>query len=362
MVRVASNGHPHAPAQAARPVHYAAPHGDGVARAHASPPNYDEQLAQFFRQMRAAAALPPLMIAARLGADPAILSALENGDYLSLPPSQETARIVTAYGRMVGIDPNIALHRIQNLREAGGMPAAPMHGHPTTPNLASQNGHRGASTGGWLVPAQHAPSGQMPTTGRPGGPYNGPPNASTPAAPPPAPPALRTRPHHPAGLQSRSQSHSQMPAQPSYGREPSHGTPAAAVTSLPAINPLQPAERVVNPEGEMYRRRFMTPDQTLPVDDGVETKVRRHPARVALKYVTLPMIVAAGLWYTVQNPTTVHAALAQLPEPLPRIAQAGMEIVLVNTSATKDGLRMIPAGDPRSRKADKLQVRRDASK
>lgn len=117
----------------------------------------------------------------------------------------------------------------------------------------------------------------------------------------------------------------------------------------------------MRPEAEAARRRAIAQDDgALP--DLVETAKRRHPARAALKYVTLPMMVVAGLWYTVQNPTSVHAALSQLPEPLPRIAQAGMEIVLVNTAPTKDGLRMLPSGDPRSRKADKLQVRREARK
>ena len=82
---------------------------------------------------------------------------------------------------------------------------------------------------------------------------------------------------------------------------------------------------------------------------------------MALKYVTAPMCLVAGLWYTIQNPTQVHAALSHLPEPLPRIAQAGMDIVLVSTAPTKDGLRMITSRNPRARKADKLQIRRAAS-
>ena len=47
-------------------------------------------------------------------------------------------------------------------------------------------------------------------------------------------------------------------------------------------------------------------------------------ALAIIDIVTAPMIVVAGLWYTVQNPTTVQAALAQLPEPLPRIAHVGV--------------------------------------
>ena len=69
------------------------------------------------------------------------------------------------------------------------------------------------------------------------------------------------------------------------------------------------------------------------------------------------MIVVAGLWYTVQNPTVVHAAMGQLPEPLPRIARAGMDIVLISTAPTRDGLRMISVTDPRDRKSDKLPTR-----
>ena len=196
--------------------------------------------------------------------------------------------------------------------------------------------------------------------------------------PPPAPSGHAQHMHAqnlPGRLPAQANGHPPAPHQrghtqppPNYrqppNQSPSASAPAqpAAAKILPAINPLQPPERGKRAETDAPRRRAGPEAAPLPAEEPVETRRRLHPARVAVKYVTLPMIVVAGLWYTVQNPTTVHAALAQLPEPLPRIALAGMEIVLVNTAPTRDGLRMITTGDPRSRKADKLQVRREASR
>ena len=89
------------------------------------PSGHDEQLGQFFQQMRAATGLPPLMIAARLGIDQTVLMALEGGQVLALPDWPETVRFVTAYGRLAGFDPNPVLHRIRAQRMTGGA-AVPM--------------------------------------------------------------------------------------------------------------------------------------------------------------------------------------------------------------------------------------------
>jgi hypothetical protein len=357
--------------------------------------------------MRAASGLPLLMIAARLGADQATIAALESGDSLALPEVQETTRIVSAYGRMVGIDPTIALHRIAILREEAGAPQrqsatgaqsiSPAM-QPAQSRAANTATRLDASTGGWIAPSQNAPGHggglaqmQMQPHARaePNGPaiqrsgqHRGqsnaairPPRLAVHSAQPqyslPEPTQIlpRSLPAQenwmpPAPIQ-RQQTQTPLPyAQ--HSMVDAGGRPAA-VTNLSAVNPLQPPERPARSENDTIGRRAASRAATSrvrssPVDDGVETSRRRHPARVALKYVTVPMMVVAGLWYTVQNPTAVHAALAHLPEPLPRMAKAGMEIVLVNTVPAKDGLRMITANDPRSRKADKLQVRREANK
>ncbi len=321
--------------------------------------------------MRAAAGLPPLMIAARLAADQQTMAALENGDVLALPETQETTRIVTTYGRMVGIDPTIALHRIAILREESGGPStrlnADAQSFAATPPFAGKPPLQPAqsprpvnpldpSTGGWIAPSQHAPGHGTGLAHLHPRTLPGPANRGAPPPRPQAVPADWNPPPPVPRLQTQQPQSNNRPSMPAMSAMP------AAVTSLPAVNPLQPPERPARSEPETAGRRAAARASSAPPYDGVETSRRRHPARTALKYVTVPMMVVAGLWYTVQNPTSVHAALAQLPEPLPRIAQAGMEIVLVNTAPTKDGLRMITASDPRSRKADKLQVRREASR
>lgn len=315
------------------------------------------------------------MIAARLGADQGTMAALENGDLSALPNDHETTRIVTAYGRMVGIDPTIALHRIALLREEAGaaMTQSTANRQTFVPPAQARGIDTGnaldASTGGWIAPSQREPGhgsglAQMHAHAWPAGAGSVAQQSSAPRGQSngvmrPQPRTAQANWLPPAPVQ-RPQTQPPLP----YTQQQMTGPPArpAAVTNLSSVNPLQPPERPARPETDAAGRRVASRAKISPADDGVETSRRRHPARIALKYVTAPMMVVAGLWYTVQNPTSVHAALAQLPEPLPRIAQAGMEIVLVNTAPTKDGLRMITANDPRSRKADKLQVRREANK
>lgn len=372
----------------------------------------DEQLGQFFIQMRAAAGIPPTMVAARLGTDQQTLVALERGDLAALPAEAEIARIVTTYGRMVGIDPSIALERILSSRGPIAQPASQARAAQPVSHPAA------VSSGGWIAPAPNGPGlsrasdrfTQMPRSEanapRPSAPPSPPMDAASgsrafrdslppipvampfqqsesalhPVPPPqttvserryaPQPaPAVSTRSNaadHPyighSGV-APARSHQAAPHGPSVRMSTLPPTArqvvnAAGVTRLSPINPLQPPERTQRATG--------APSDTAGHADGPQMEVgatpSRRPLRTALKYVTAPMLLIGGLWYTVQNPSSVHAAISRLPEPIPRIAQAGMDIVLINTAPTKDGLRIIATRDPRSRKADKLPVRREAAK
>ena len=109
--------------------------------------------------------------------------------------------------------------------------------------------------------------------------------------------------------------------------------PDAGPAVLSAINPLQPPPRAARPEVEAAQQRLAAEHQ--PPSTAKAALRRGHPAKIALKYVTAPMCLVAGLWYTVQHPTKVHAALVDLPEPLPRIVKAGMEIVLIGSGTGK---------------------------
>lgn len=115
---------------------------------------------------------------------------------------------------------------------------------------------------------------------------------------------------------------------------------------LSPINPLQPPPRA--------QQQVAAPRAGGRSSTG---RRRSRAAAVSYKLLAAPVVLVPALWYTVQNPTTVHAALDQLPEPIPRIARAGMEIVLIGSSSTKDGMRLITVADPRNRKGDKLPTR-----
>jgi Helix-turn-helix domain len=319
-----------------------------------APAGHDEHLGQLFRQMRQASGLTPVMIVARLSIEPATLQALEAGAILALPDWNETVRIVTAYARMVNLDPGVALNRIAAQRKA----AAPAQVH-----VAYPGGHQGAhaaphpqSRPGLQPPAAR---GQQATGGTTRGWIQ-------------LPPPRMAHGQHASHQQAPNlQGHAFQPPSPIPAANQQANLPtlhqATPASGLSPVNPLQPPPRPARPESEAAQNRMAVqiepmPDTGTDGGDGIETRQRRHPARTALRYVTAPMIVIAGLWYTVQHPTTVHAALGQLPEPLTGIARAGMDLVLVSTAPTKDGLRMIPTGDPRSRKTDKLPVRQAGGK
>ena len=296
-------------------------------------------LGQIFPQMRQKSGLPPVMIAARLGIEPGLLQVLESGAVLALPDWPETQRIVRAYARLVGVDASVPLNRIRAQRFAG-VPALPPGGPET-----SQTGSLPFAVN--PLPAVPLPAAQVNPA--PAGPASGPhPHERRgwimPATGAAGQPVSGSPPHEPMQRAAYA-----PPAVP----QPAPGSPA-----LSPVNPLQPPARPARPETEAAQRRLALQSAPPAADEDARSRARRrHPAKTALRYITVPMIVLAGLWYTVQNPTTVHAALGQLPEPLPSIARAGMELVLISTAPTKDGLRMMPAGDPGSRKTDRLPMR-----
>jgi hypothetical protein len=52
----------------------------------------------------------------------------------------------------------------------------------------------------------------------------------------------------------------------------------------------------------------------------------------------------------------MYRAIALLPDPVRSAARAGLDYVVLITASHRDGLRWIEVGDPRLRKADKLQT------
>ena len=83
------------------------------------PAGYDAEVAELFRDLRAATALSEMDLAARLGTRPEVVQALEQGALYALPPWAETCRVVNAYGALLNLDVRPLLRRIYAQLEAG---------------------------------------------------------------------------------------------------------------------------------------------------------------------------------------------------------------------------------------------------
>ena len=104
------------------------------------PAGYDAEVAELFRDLRAATALSEMDLAARLGTRADVVQALEQGALYALPPWAETCRVVNAYGALLNLDVRPLLRRIYAQLEAGivelqpkPMPDVPMMTPPAEP-------------------------------------------------------------------------------------------------------------------------------------------------------------------------------------------------------------------------------------
>jgi len=103
------------------------------------PAGYDAEVAELFRDLRAATALSEMELAARLGTRADVVQALEQGALYALPPWAETCRVVNAYGALLNLDVRPLLRRIYAQLEAGivelqpkPMPDVPMMTPPAS--------------------------------------------------------------------------------------------------------------------------------------------------------------------------------------------------------------------------------------
>lgn len=86
---------------------------------------------------------------------------------------------------------------------------------------------------------------------------------------------------------------------------------------------------------------------------GVRRRRRRGRALFAL---SLPIALSAIVVYVAQvAPRQTYRAMTLLPDAVEGPLRAGLEYLLVLTAPQRDGLKWVDVGDPRVRKADKLQ-------
>lgn len=107
-------------------------------------------------------------------------------------------------------------------------------------------------------------------------------------------------------------------------------------------------------------RRHSPPASSVPARRAERTTPRsgrgRRRART-LFVLTAPIAFLAGAIYVAQTlPTEVYRGIRLLPDPIAGPVRAGFDYFLLLTAQRRDGLRWLETGDPRSRKADKLQT------
>jgi hypothetical protein len=76
------------------------------------PAGYDAEVAELFRDLRAASNLSEVELAASLATRPEVVQALEQGALYALPPWPETSRVVNSYGLLLNLDVRPLLRRI----------------------------------------------------------------------------------------------------------------------------------------------------------------------------------------------------------------------------------------------------------
>src|SRR3990170_8495460 len=187
------------------------------------PAGYDAEVAELFRDLRAATTLSEMDLAGRLGTRADVVMALEQGALYALPPWPETCRVVNAYGALLNLDVRPLLRRIYAQLEAGivelqpkAMPDVPVMSSPETGDFGFAPGNAaGAPAHNPLdIPWPPAP----PQTARPNAQPSPAPQAPWPnAAPSP----------QPAWLNAQAQPHPQsrpgdqlMPQAPRPGAAP----------------------------------------------------------------------------------------------------------------------------------------------
>jgi len=312
------------------------------------PAGYDAEVAELFRDLRAATTLTEMDLAGRLGTRPDVVQALEQGALYALPPWPETCRVVNAYGAMLNLDVRPLLRRIYAQLEAGivelqpkTMPEMPVMTPPETADYGFPSGHSGNSSAArpnpldipWPPPAPQAPPPQQrpnaapqpaPQAPRPNAGAQPQPQTWQPPHPQQRPQAWPGNPPPQAPRQNPQPARPTAP-QPPQDRRPSQPRPAQAQAPQPQPQPVPPRYAPPPPEPPQVDADFGVPEPAIPEPE----PKRRRPMLLKLGLGTLIVaVVAFGLWF----------ALSHAPGP------SGLQ----SSGSTLD------PDDPRSRKADKL--------
>lgn len=323
------------------------------------PAGYDAEVAELFRDLRAASGLSEADLAAQLATRLEVVQALEQGALFALPPWPETYRVVATYGTLLNLDVRPLLRRIYAQVEAGIVELAPKP-MPDVPFMAPPDGADRQPQGRAGPPAPPATEGPVQ------------PRRATPPQPgaPKAAPDRRASPQQAQAPQQRQQPRPQPPPQQQPGQWPPQprGAPPHLRPQAPQPRPQapQPPQWPPQPQGAPPQPRAAPPLQprATPAPQPqpqapVEFQPRvAHPTWVAapepkpagkgwprlalLKWGVAALFVlgaAFGLWMWLATPGPLGSGPAS--QPGAKSSQGAKPSAL-------------DPDDPRSRKADRL--------
>jgi hypothetical protein len=315
------------------------------------PAGYDAEVAELFRDLRAASNLTETDLAAQIATPIEVVQALEQGAIYALPPWPETCRVVNAYGTLLNLDTRPLLRRIYAQLEAGIVELRPKT-MPDVPVMAPQAGGGagfGSGNNAGQAPARQpqarpqVPSPQVPSQQAPWpkGPQRTPqPQAPRPQAPQPQAPSQHgswpgAAPQFPqGGFGGTAQ---QAPQAPAWRNGPQAPQPQAP---QPQARPAQPRPQGYQQQPHAYPSEppaaaapLQGEDASFPGEiEPAPAPKRKKPALLKWGIIALvASVILIGLWLVLgQSSSPIKAPGFNASEPV------------------------LDPDDPRSRKADKL--------
>ena len=288
------------------------------------PAGYDAEVAELFRDLRAASNLSEADLASRLATRLEVVRALEQGALYALPPWAETSRVVNAYGLLLNLDVRPLLRRIYAQVEAGivGLEPQPMPDVPMMPPRGPLD-----------VPFEAGRRAPAPP------PYPAPPWPQAPSWSPPAETVADRRAQPRPAWDAPMERAPQAPQMPPPQARPPQGPPAPARPPQgppPQARPPQipPPQQVRSPQAPPAQAPT---SQTRTVPAGKQAPAKRGRLGL-LKWGIAALIVAGavfGLWTLLSGHGLVGSSTP-------------------SQSGAKTSGQVLDPDDPRSHKADRL--------
>lgn len=315
------------------------------------PAGYDAEVAELFRDLRAASNLSETDLAARIATPIEVVQALEQGAIYALPPWPETCRVVNAYGTLLNLDTRPLLRRIYAQLEAGIVELRPKP-VPEVPVMPPQGGGGDFTFGGNAGAAPVRPQQARPQAPQPQAPQK--------AVRPQAPQA----PGWPNGPQAAPRPRApQAPTWPGGAPQFPQGGFAAMTkpqaptwSNGPQAAPPRPQARPAAPQ---QAPAYQPPPQAYPPEPGPQA----HQGEDAYMSEDAYMDTGMGTGAAEPEPKKKKPALLKwgIGALVASVVLVGLWLALGDSSdsskssdsfSTSDPV--LDPDDPRSRKADRL--------